>query len=107
MSARDELREYADRYGYTAHVNALIDAVVAEVRIEAADFLREIGTPITGERTEHERGVMYASERLRAMAAAAPAPVESAGDETGEAPHPAPCRYPSSPYCTCTTGGAS
>lgn len=36
-----------------------------------------------------------------------PSPVESAGDETGEAPHPAPCRYPASPYCCCTTEVAS
>lgn len=35
---------------------------------QAADFLGEIGTPIHGERTEHERGVMYAADRLRAFA---------------------------------------
>lgn len=36
---------------------------------QGADFLKEIGTPIHGERTEHERGVMYASERLRGFGA--------------------------------------
>ncbi|WP_406004378.1 hypothetical protein [Streptomyces sp. NBC_00987] len=39
MSARDELREYADRYGYTEHVNGLLDAFRAEVLAEAADKL--------------------------------------------------------------------
>ncbi|MFF1348450.1 hypothetical protein ACFVZJ_21145 [Streptomyces sp. NPDC058322] len=34
--ARDELREYADRYGYTGHVNGLLDAFRAEVLREAA-----------------------------------------------------------------------
>lgn len=33
--ARDELREYADRYGYTAHVNSLLDAYRAEVLRDA------------------------------------------------------------------------
>lgn len=40
----------------------------AEVLREAADFLAEIGTPIHGERTEHERGLMYGAERLRRLA---------------------------------------
>ena len=31
MNARDELLQYADRYGYTEHVNALLDAYRAEV----------------------------------------------------------------------------
>ncbi|GHH58099.1 hypothetical protein [Streptomyces candidus] len=31
MSARDDLLEYADRYGYTEHVNALLDAYRVEV----------------------------------------------------------------------------
>lgn len=31
---------------------------------EAIAFLEEIGTPISGERTEHERGIMYAARRL-------------------------------------------
>lgn len=34
MSARDELLQYADRYGYTEHVNALLDAFAVEVRAE-------------------------------------------------------------------------
>jgi hypothetical protein len=46
---------------------ALLDAYRTEVLNRAADFLSEIGTPINGERSEHERGVMYASERLRAL----------------------------------------
>lgn len=43
MTARDELREYADRYGYTDHVNALIDAVEREVLNEAANALASLG----------------------------------------------------------------
>jgi hypothetical protein len=39
MTARDELREYADRYGYTEHVNKLLDAFRAEVLYEGADAL--------------------------------------------------------------------
>jgi broad-specificity NMP kinase len=34
MTARDELREYADRYGYTEHVNKLLDNLRAEVIAE-------------------------------------------------------------------------
>jgi hypothetical protein len=41
----------------------------AEVIRGEAVFLREIGTPITGERSEHERGIMYAAERLNLRAA--------------------------------------
>lgn len=37
MSARDELHAYADRYGYTEFVTALLDAYRAEVLREAAD----------------------------------------------------------------------
>jgi hypothetical protein len=40
MNARDELREYADRYGYTEHVNKLLDGVIAEALREAAEALR-------------------------------------------------------------------
>jgi hypothetical protein len=68
MSARDELDLFhaavADDPRRPA---ALLDAYRAEVLAEAADFLAEIGTPIYGVRTEHERGVMYASERLRKL----------------------------------------
>ncbi|MFJ2701860.1 hypothetical protein ACIO3R_01510 [Streptomyces sp. NPDC087428] len=35
---------------------------------EAADLLTEIGTPIFGNRSEHERGLMYGAERLRRLA---------------------------------------
>jgi hypothetical protein len=41
----------------------------AQVVREEAIFLREIGTPTHGERTEHERGIMYAAERLNQRAA--------------------------------------
>ncbi|MFZ3592240.1 hypothetical protein [Streptomyces sp. BH104] len=51
---------------------ALLDAYRDEVRAEAfasaANFLAEIGTPINRERSQHDTGVMYASERLRAFA---------------------------------------
>jgi len=42
-------------------------AVQSETYASAANFLAEIGTPIHGERTQHDVGVMYASERLRAF----------------------------------------
>jgi hypothetical protein len=43
------------------------NAVRSETFASAANFLAEIGTPIHGERTQHDVGVMYASERLRAF----------------------------------------
>ncbi|MER6103646.1 hypothetical protein ABT115_15310 [Streptomyces sp. NPDC001832] len=46
----------------------LLDAYRAEVLTEAADLLAEIGTPIHGTRSEHERSLMYGAERLRRMA---------------------------------------
>lgn len=53
----------------TKHYRDAMDAHRVEVLREAADFLAEIGTPIHGERTEHERGLMYGAERLRRLAA--------------------------------------
>ncbi|MCL7377426.1 hypothetical protein [Streptomyces sp. 35G-GA-8] len=50
------------------------DEVRAEVLGKAVAFLEEIGTPITGDRTGHERGVMYAARRLTEQIA--PGPVE-------------------------------
>ncbi|MFD8687818.1 hypothetical protein [Streptomyces sp. NPDC059651] len=46
---------------------------------EAADLLTEIGTPIFGNRSEHERGLMYGAERLRRLAdeAQQPEPVNA------------------------------
>ncbi|MFI2213014.1 hypothetical protein [Streptomyces sp. NPDC020141] len=46
----------------------LLDRYRAEVLREAADFLSEIGTPITGLRSGHERGLMHGAMRLRRMA---------------------------------------
>lgn len=40
----------------------------AEVLRDAAAWLEEIATPITRERSEHERGQMYAARRLRQRA---------------------------------------
>jgi hypothetical protein len=40
----------------------------AETLRAAADLLTEIGTPVSGTRSEHERGLMYGAERLRRMA---------------------------------------
>lgn len=66
-------------YDWKAHVRA-------EAFREAADTLAAPVPPVTaGPRTERERGRMEAVTELRAMATPAPAPVESAGDETGEA----------------------
>ena len=48
---------------------AFRDVVRSETYNSAANFLAEIGTPIHGERTQHDTGVMYASERLRAFGA--------------------------------------
>ncbi|MDP9953109.1 MULTISPECIES: hypothetical protein [Streptomyces] len=45
----------------------------AAVLREAADLLAELGTPIFGERSEHERGLMYGAERLRRLAGEAAA----------------------------------
>ncbi|MFE0039370.1 hypothetical protein [Streptomyces sp. NPDC059015] len=39
--AREELCAYADRYGYTEHVNALLDAFRDEVLREAAEKQRK------------------------------------------------------------------
>jgi hypothetical protein len=50
MSARDELLEYADRYGYAEHVK-LIDAYRAEVLAEEATELRA-ACPDHGQREE-------------------------------------------------------
>ncbi|MFF2502132.1 hypothetical protein ACFVTY_01865 [Streptomyces sp. NPDC058067] len=69
MTARQELfRRVAGAFIDEGKANELLDAYRDEVLREAADFLKEIGTPIHGERSEHERGVMYASERLRVFA---------------------------------------
>ncbi|MFB8393715.1 hypothetical protein [Streptomyces yangpuensis] len=67
-SARDELELLLTGTHPVTRGEAL-DAYRAEVLTEAADFLAEIGTPIFGARSEHERGVMYASERLRRLIA--------------------------------------
>ncbi|WP_228988618.1 hypothetical protein [Streptomyces sp. DH8] len=48
----------------------------AAVLREAADLLAELGTPIFGERSEHERGLMYGAERLRRLADDAAAGVQ-------------------------------
>ncbi|MEU8623255.1 hypothetical protein [Streptomyces sp. NPDC048669] len=52
----------------------------AAVLREAAALLSEIGTPIFGERSEHERGLMYGAERLRRMADEAQQPETEATD---------------------------
>lgn len=52
-------------------------------------------------------GAPTRAEVLRRMAdAAEQGEKDTAVAATIEYPHQAPCRYPSSPYCTCTTGGA-
>ncbi|WP_405548830.1 hypothetical protein [Streptomyces microflavus] len=49
----------------------------AEALAEAADLLTELGTPIYGARSEHERGLMYGAERLRTLARMAADPVKA------------------------------
>lgn len=56
----------------TGHFQDAMDAHHDEVLRKAVAFLEEIGTPITGDRTEHERGVMYAARRLVEQLAAGP-----------------------------------
>ncbi|MGW9299396.1 hypothetical protein ACWHA3_01035 [Streptomyces cyaneofuscatus] len=53
----------------------------AAVLREAADLLAELGTPIFGERSEHERGLMYGAERLRRLAAEPTPPAAPAAPE--------------------------
>ncbi|MFD8407212.1 hypothetical protein ACFV1G_21305 [Streptomyces anulatus] len=67
MSAAEHLTQAID-VGCTRDDHDHIAMHRAEVLAEAADFLTEIGTPITGERSEHERGLMYGAERLRLLA---------------------------------------
>ena len=67
MSARDELLQYADRYGYTEHVNALLDAYRAEVLREAADALDESET-LRDLTDDHMHDVHAAANELRRMA---------------------------------------
>lgn len=67
MSAREQLHAALSLLGRTTDAHRLVADRDAELLNQAADFLKEIGTPITGERSEHERGVMYASERLRRL----------------------------------------
>ncbi|MFJ2375014.1 hypothetical protein ACIOZL_19725 [Streptomyces sp. NPDC087769] len=67
MSAADHLREAID-FGCTRDDHDHVAMHRAEVLAEAADPLAEIGTPIHGTRSEHERGLMYGAERLRRMA---------------------------------------
>ncbi|MFG3476408.1 hypothetical protein ACGF3K_14250 [Streptomyces sp. NPDC047980] len=68
--ARDELCAYADRYGYTEHVNALIDAFRAEVLAEAveaarSEYLRDnTGTP---EDEAYNQGVSDAVAAIGAL----------------------------------------
>lgn len=61
------LREAASMYEEGA--NEFVDKFTAEILTAAAGFLREIGTPISGERTDHDTGVMYAAGRLLGHAA--------------------------------------
>ncbi|MFI1524977.1 hypothetical protein [Streptomyces griseus] len=71
MSARDVVRSDMDAVITDVTAERHLDAYRAEVLREAADLLAEIGTPITGERSEHERGLMYGAERLRSLAGGA------------------------------------
>ncbi|MFJ6239857.1 hypothetical protein ACIQH0_38065 [Streptomyces griseus] len=62
---------YASRYRVYGTPPAPADR--AAVLREAADLLSELGTPIFGERSEHERGLMYGADRLRRLAGEAAA----------------------------------
>ncbi|MFD7109091.1 hypothetical protein ACFWAF_02740 [Streptomyces microflavus] len=74
MSARDGIENLWDR---ATPVGPLLDAHRADVLAEAADLLAELGTPIYGARSEHERGLMYGAERLRTLARMAADPVKA------------------------------
>ena len=62
-TARENLASYADRYGYTDEVNALLDAYRAEVLAEAAGHIAYLleATPEYG---------LWVADKLRAMAVA-------------------------------------
>lgn len=80
MSARENLLDavgFADAMNLGSEPEALVDAHRAEVLAEAADLLAELGTPIYGARSEHERGLMYGAERLRTLARMAADPVKA------------------------------
>lgn len=92
---------YLDRQYFPSEPTAIVNTILTMHRAEVLRELEELARRCDGHLTWQE---------LRRMAVEdtpAPAPVESAGDETGEAPHPAPCRYPASPYCCCTDEVAS
>lgn len=59
--------EEEDLPTFAAALNELLGLKYNETLGVAAHFLAEIGTPISGSRSEHERGIMYASERLRGL----------------------------------------
>ena len=52
-----------------------------QVAQDAVGFLQQIGTPLTGERTEHERGIMDAAARIAARYGieCPPAPIPAPG----------------------------
>ncbi|WP_405799335.1 hypothetical protein [Streptomyces sp. NBC_01506] len=73
MSTRDDLLDTYGRaqtapLGTWTDLHQALAAIRAENLTAAADFLAEIGTPIYGKHSEHERGLMYGAERLRRMA---------------------------------------
>lgn len=120
MSARDELREYADRYGYTEHVNGLLNAYRAEVLAEAAAEL-EAASPwqraVDGLNALVDADVIFHVEPdghisapfgdehiewdLKARRWVLTHDDEDEDEDEGMAPHPASCRVPASPDCTC------
>ncbi|MEU5838816.1 hypothetical protein ABZ820_34845 [Streptomyces diacarni] len=71
----------------------------AEVLRAEAAWLREIATPITRERSEHERGQMYAAERMAQRA-------DAAGKDTREGESTLPtCPVCTNPPCHCRCFG--
>ncbi|MGW6395430.1 hypothetical protein ACWFR1_34180 [Streptomyces sp. NPDC055103] len=70
--ARAALLEYADRYGYTDHVNTLLNAYRAAVLHEAADSIDGIPTGDCSDADSHDEawdwGAQAAATELRRMA---------------------------------------
>ena len=86
MSARDELREYADRYGYTEHVNALLDAFAAEVRREDIALIENAADDADfTEEPLYIVGLRSAVDLLKNAVPAVPVPDNTTGDEEAKA----------------------
>lgn len=77
-------------------------ARVAELESERHVTNGALDDAVQALRTRESEGAARSADRLTRLLAPTQALRE---DEAVEAPHPVPCRWPSSPDCTCTPGG--